>query len=108
MIHLHILWLGVLRFINLILRPFLKSTRLDNAFIEKIVNKSRVKLKATFSDAEMKIMQWLVDMINKYKKVSPIQKTLLNKKYNEVIKKNTNEKIDDLCDYIITVYNKNF
>ncbi len=80
----------------------------DNKFIEWLVNKSRVKLKATFSDAEMNIMKWLVGMINKYKKVSPIQKTLLNKKYNEVIKKNTNEKIDDLCDYIIAVYNKNF
>ncbi len=85
-----------------------KKFKADNIFVEKLVNKCRVKLKATFSDAEMNIMKWLVGMINKYKKVSPIQKTLLNKKYNEVFKKNTNEKIDDLCDYIITVYNKNF
>ncbi len=103
MIHITV-WIKVLRFIKFVFKKF----KGDNIFIEKLVNKCRVKLKEDFSNNETKIIDWLVNFMYNLKGIHPKELSKMNKKYYSMINSSTDKRVDELCDYIITMYNKNF
>ncbi len=103
MIHI-IGWLRLLRFIKFVLKKF----NGDNKFIEWIVNKCRVKLKEDFSNTWAKVMDWLVNFMYKLNTIPHSELTLMSKKYYSMLNSSTDERVDELCDYIIVMYNANF
>ncbi len=70
MIHLHIIWLGWLSLVKKILKlilPSLKSTKKDNEYVERTINKYRVKLKNNWNDKELRFINWIIKLINSKK-----------------------------------------
>ncbi len=101
-------WYKILMWIFLAIKKFAKTSTLDNNLVKKQVNKIRVNLKIKVSEKESDIIEWIIKIINKAKGLPEVHRKNLNKKYYSVINNKSNERIDDLCDYIIAVYDNNF
>ncbi len=101
-------WFKILMWIYLAIKKIAKTTTWDNNLVKKQVNKVRVNLKIKVSERETDIIEWIIKIINKAKGLPEIHRKTLKKKYYSVINKKSNESIDELCDYIIAVYDKNF
>ncbi len=102
--NLYMIWLSVLRFVKMILVKFDG----DNRFIEWLVNKSRGKLKEQISDGEMKFIDKIINFMSSLGVIPNEDINTINKKYYSMVNSASSERIDELCDYIIIIYNANF
>ncbi len=102
--NLSIFWFRILRFIKFVFKKF----EGDNIFIEKLINKCRIKLKEDFGNKELKIIDWLVNFMHNLNVIPQSQLTDMSKKYYEMINNSSDKSVDMLCDYLIIMYNSNF
>ncbi len=102
--NLWMIWLNVLRFAKMILVKFDG----DNKFVEWMVNKTRQKLKDRISDVELKFIDRIIDFMSSLGVISQEDINMINKKYYSMVNSASIERIDELCDYIIIIYNSNF